>query len=109
MIERSQQLKTAGHILREISGHVHFFLKEENDQINGTVHSVNYRPYPITARGSEIPLIVTFKSPHYIIIIKMKEFVTSLCSFDFIAKETEPLSSDEEKEINPSRHLHVQR
>ena len=30
----------------------------------------------------------------------MKEFVTSLFSFDYIAKETEPLSSDEEKEIN---------
>ena len=30
----------------------------------------------------------------------MKEFVTSLFSLDYIAKETEPSSSDEDKEIN---------
>ena len=31
----------------------------------------------------------------------MKEFVTSLYSFDYVAKETEPLSSsDKEDEIN---------
>ena len=30
----------------------------------------------------------------------MKVFVTSLYSFDYVAKETEPSSSDEEEEIN---------
>ena len=30
----------------------------------------------------------------------MKEFVTSLYSFDYVAKETEPSSSDKEDEIN---------
>ena len=31
--------------------------------------------------------------------MKMKEFVTSLYSYEFIAKETEPLSSDEEIDL----------
>ena len=41
-----------------------------------------------------------FKSPRYITHIKMKEFVTSLYSFDYVAKETEPSSSNEEEEIH---------
>ena len=61
---------------------------------------MNYRPFFFPAGRLDIPLILNFKSSHYITLTKMKEFVTSLFSFDYIAKETEPLSSDEEKEIN---------
>ena len=78
MVGRPQQLKTVGHITREISRLVYFFLTEENGQIDGTVHSVNYRPSPIPAGGFEIPLILNFKS-HYITHIKMQSCV--LCSF----------------------------
>ena len=39
-----QQIKTVGHIPREISRHVYFFLKEENGNIDGTVKSLEYRP-----------------------------------------------------------------
>ena len=99
MVGLPQQLKTVGHISREISRHVYFFLKEENGQIDGTVHSVDYRPSPIPAGGLEIPLVLNFKSSSYVTHMKMKEFVTSLYSYEFIAKETEPLSSDEEIDL----------
>ena len=44
----NQQIKTGGHIPREISRHVHFFLKDENDHIDGTVKSIELQaiPYP---------------------------------------------------------------
>ena len=65
VVGRPQQFKTVGHVPREISRHVYFFLKEINDQFDGTVHAVNYRPSPI-AGVLEIPLILNFKSPRYI-------------------------------------------
>ena len=52
----NQQIKTVGHIPREISRHVYFFLKDENGHIDGTVKSIDYRPSPIPAGGLEIPL-----------------------------------------------------
>ena len=76
MVDRPKQLKAVEHILRETSRHVYFFLKEESGQIDGTVHSVNYRPSPIPVGGLEIKLNLNFKSPRYITHIKMKEFVT---------------------------------
>ena len=88
------------HIPREISRNVYFFLKEENCRIDKTIHSVNYRPSPILTGGLEIPMVLNFKSLRYITHIKMKEFVTSLYSFDYVAKETQPSLSDEEEEIN---------
>ena len=54
-----------GHIPREISRHVYLFLKEENDLIDGTVHSMNYRSSPIPAGGLKIPMIFNFKSSGY--------------------------------------------
>ena len=75
MVGRPQQLKILGHIPRKISQHVYFFLKEQNGQIDGTVHSVNYRPSPTPVRGLKIPLILIFKPSRYITPIKMKEFV----------------------------------
>ena len=60
---------------------------------------MDYRPSPIPAGGLEIPLVLNFKSSSYVTHMKMKEFVTSLYSYEFIAKETEPLSSDEEIDL----------
>ena len=38
LVGQPPQLKTVGHIPREISRHVFFFLKEENGRIEGTFH-----------------------------------------------------------------------
>ena len=39
----NQQIKTVGHIPREISRHVYFFLKDERVHTDGTVKSIDYR------------------------------------------------------------------
>ena len=65
------QLKTVGHIPRDISRHVFFFLKEENGRIERSVHLTNYWPCQIPA-GLEIPLLLTFKSTCFVMHQKMK-------------------------------------
>ena len=78
----NQQIKTVGYIPTEISRHVYFLLKDENDHIDRTVKSIDYSPSPIPAGGLEIPLTLNFKSPRYIAHSKMKEFMSTLYSFD---------------------------
>ena len=64
------QLKTVGHIPREISRreicqHVYFSLKEENGQSDVTVHSVNYRPShtaDLKFQKRPFPLYYTYKN-----------------------------------------------
>ena len=53
-------LITVGHIPREISRHVHFFIKTEGGKVIGHVKSLTYRPSPIPSGGLEIPLQLTF-------------------------------------------------
>ena len=90
------QLKTVGHIPREISIHVFFFLKEENGRIEGTVHSTTYWPSPVPAGGLEIPLMLTFKSTRFVTHQKMKDFMTSLYSYEYEPQEIN--SKDEEND-----------
>lgn len=52
-VGQSPQFKTVGHILREISSHAFFFLKEQNGKFEESVYS---------AGGLEIPIFLTFKS-----------------------------------------------
>ena len=51
----NHQIKTVGHVPREISRHVYFFLKGEQGHIDGTVKSIDYKPSSIPAGGLEIP------------------------------------------------------
>ena len=44
-------LITVGHIPREISRHVHFFIKTEGGKVNGHVKSLTYRPSLIPSVG----------------------------------------------------------
>ena len=97
----NQQIKTVGHIPREISQHVYFFLKDEHSHIDGTVKSIDYRPPPIPAGRLEIPLILNFKCPRYITHTKMKEFMPTLYSFDYNGnKKYERDESSSGEEIN---------
>ena len=95
-----QQIKTVGHIPREISRHVYFFLKEENGNIDGTVKSFEYRLSPIPAGGLEIPLTLNFKSPRYITHLKMKEFLSTLYSYDYNGNKEDENESSSDEEIN---------
>ena len=61
-----RSIVTVGHILREISRLCYFFLKEEGGEINGNVFSTTHQPSPIPYGGLEIPLVLRFQSPKYV-------------------------------------------
>ena len=48
--------KTVGHIPREMSRYVYFFIKEENGKAFGTLESLKYKASPMPSRGLEVPL-----------------------------------------------------
>ena len=87
-----------GHIPREISRHVCFFLKEESGEIEGSVNSTKYRPSAITVGGLEITLLLNFISTRFVTHQKMKGFVTSLYSYEYEPHKDE--TDDEDDEIN---------
>ena len=58
-----------------------------NRIIEGTVHLTKYRPSPIPAGGLEIPLMLTFKSTRFVTHQKMKDFMTSLYSYEYEPQE----------------------
>ena len=91
--------KTVGHIPREISRHVYFFIKSEGGSVNGTVISTKYRTSPIPAGGLEIPLLLTFSCSKAINFGKMKTFVQTLYDYNFNGTVIEEENSDDEDEI----------
>ena len=94
-------MKTVGHFPREISRHIYFFLKDEHGHTDGTVKSIDYRPWPIPDGGLEIPLTLNLKFHRYITHTKMKEFMSTLYSLDYNGnKEDERDKSSSDKEIN---------
>ena len=72
MVDIPPRLKTVGHVPREISRHIFFFLKEENGKVGGFVYSTQYLPSSIPAGGLEIPLKLTLKSSSFITHQKMR-------------------------------------
>ena len=91
--------KTFGHIPREISRHVYFFIKSEGGSVNGTVISTKYRTSPIPAGGLEIPLLLTFSWSKAINFEKIKTFVQTLYDYKFTGTVIEEENSDDEDEI----------
>ena len=62
-------LITVGHIPREISRHVHFFIKTEGDKVITDVKSLTYRTSLIRSGGLEIPLQLTFTCDNKLTLI----------------------------------------
>ena len=75
--------KTFGHVQREISRHIYFFMKKENEKVTGNVKSFNYKLSPIPSGGLEIPLQLTFSYPLEWVRDKMKDFIDGFYSYDF--------------------------
>ena len=72
-----------GHIPREISRHVHFFIKTEGGKVNGHVKSLTYRSSPIPAGGLEIPLQLTFSCNQEKTLDIMRGFLNSLYDWSY--------------------------
>ena len=76
-------LITVGHIPREISWHVHFFIKTEGGKVIGHVKSLTYRPSPIPSGGLEISLQLAFTWDDKLILDLMNGFVKSLYDWNY--------------------------
>ena len=75
--------KTVGHIPREISRYVYFFIKEEGGRVSGKLKSLSYKASPIPSGGLEVPLSLKFKCDTKWILDAMEEFVDNFYSYDF--------------------------
>ena len=94
----SGKLETVGHIPREVSMHRRRRKKEEGGSIDGSVLLTCYHRSPIPSGGLEILLMMTFRSPRYIIYQKMKDFMTKLyCCYDY-KPVTENVESDSDSD-----------
>ena len=71
-------LITVGHMPREISRHVHFFIKAEGGKVIGRIKSLTYRPSFIPSRGLEILLQLTYTCDDKLTPDLMNAFVKSL-------------------------------
>ena len=91
-------LITVWHILREISRHVHFFIKRKDEKVNGYVKSLTYRPSPIPSGGLEIPLQLNFLCEQRETLDIMNAFVNSLYNWKYtgIVNREENEENDEE-------------
>ena len=98
IVDIPPRLKTVGHVPREISRRIFFFLKEKNWKVDGFVYSSQYQPSVIPAGELEIPLKVTFKIANFITHQKMKDFMTNLYSYDYEAKAE--ADEDDDAEIH---------
>ena len=65
---------TVGHIRRELSRYVYYFL-HEGGAVSGTVADTQYKPSPIPDGGEKVPLCVTFTHPKEWMIDQPKDFV----------------------------------
>ena len=87
-----------GHIPREISRYVYFFIKEENGKVLGTSKLLKFKVSPILSGGLEVPLSLTFSCKEKWVIDTMEEFVESSfeCSGNLPSTDDTNASNDEE-------------
>ena len=90
--------KTVGHIPREISRYVYFFIKQEGGRVYGKLKSLKYKPSPIPAGGLEVPLLLKFEAQEKWVTDAMEEFVENFYSFDFAGDLV--VDNDDEGEID---------
>ena len=75
--------KTVGHIPREISRYIYFFIKQEGGKVNGKLNSLKSKASPIPSGGLEVPLSLKFKCDEKWVLDAMEEFVDNFYSYDF--------------------------
>ena len=88
-----------GHISREISCHVYYFIKTDGGFVNGSVVSTEYCPSSIPSGGMEIPLLLKFSCPEQKTFEKVKSFVDSLYDYDYSGVNNKESSDKEEAAI----------
>ena len=88
-----------GHIPRDISRHVCYFIKTEGGFVNSSVISTKYCQSPIPSGGLKIPLLLKFSCPEQKTFEKRKNFVDSLYHYVYSRVNGEEGSDEEEAAI----------
>ena len=76
---------TVGHIPRQISWYVYFFIKQEDGRVYGKLKSLKHKPSPIPSGGLKVPL---FSSLNRITESRIQLFF-QLCGGTFVNDEDE--------------------
>ena len=95
-------LITVGHIPREISWHVHYFIRIEGDKVIGHVKSLAYRPSSIPSEGLEIPLQLTFTCDDKLTLDLMNGLVKSLYDWNYTGLVQDNNDEDDDEEESDS-------
>ena len=95
-------LITVGHIPREISRHVQFFIKTEGGKDIDHVKSLTYRLSPIPSGGLEIPLQLTFTCDDKLTLNLMNGFVKSLYDWNYTGLVQDNNDEDDDEEESDS-------
>ena len=82
--------KTVGHIPREISRYVYFFIKQEGGKVNGKLNSLKYKASPIPTGGLEVPLSIKW------VLDAIEEFMDNFYSYDFAGNLVTDEDEDDE-------------
>ena len=90
--------KTVGHIPREISRYVYYFIKEENEKVFGTLKSFKCKPSPIPFGGLEVPLSLRFSYKEKWVVDTMEEFIQSFYTFEYSGNQSFDTSDSEDEE-----------
>ena len=90
---------TVGHIPREISRFVFYFIQDEGGNVEGTLLSTVYPPSPIPAGGLEVPVKLIFSCRRYITHQEMVDFINRYDYNAEIEYVEEPQQSSEHAKV----------
>lgn len=89
MVRNLTKLRTVTHIPREISRHINFFPEKKSGKVDGSLYCVKYRCSPTSTDGTEIPLILNFKSTLHITYRK----ITSFYLYEYTSLRTKKMTT----------------
>ena len=80
---------TVGHIPREISWYVYFFIKQEDGRVYGKLKSLKHKPFPIPSGDLKVPLLLKFKSQDKWVTESRIKLFFRFCGGTFVNDEDE--------------------
>ena len=100
--------KTVGHIPREISRYVYFFIKEENGNVSGTLKYLKYKPSPIPSGRLEVPLLLKFSAKDKWVVDTMEEFVLNFYSYEYSGNLSIADNEDDNEDDNDCQAIMIE-
>ena len=83
LVKYVTEWKTVGHIPREKSWNVYFFIQQEGGRVYGKLKPLKYKFSPVPSGGLEVPMLLKFEYQDKWVKDTMEEFVETFYFFDF--------------------------